>query len=119
MHELSVVQSIVKTTSDFLDENNIEHIQFLTLIIGENTGVIPKYVRMYYNEVCENTKLEGSELRIEEVGTEYFCKDCGHVFKPVYSDHHHLNQEHCPECHSEDLEVIAGDELMIKEVGYE
>ena len=119
MHELSVVQSIVSTTTDFLEENSIGKISFLTLIIGESTGVIPQYVRMYYKDVCEGTKLENSELRIEEVRTEYFCRDCGNVFHPRYGSHHHLNRDHCPKCDSEDLEVIAGNELMIKEVGYE
>ena len=120
MHELSVVQSIVQTTSGILSERGIEKASFLTLVIGAHTGIIPKYVKMYYNDVCEGTPLEGSELRIESVDTEYFCRDCGHVFRSERSGHdHHAPEERCPACSSADLEVIAGDELMIKEVGYE
>lgn len=120
MHELSVVQSIVNTTIDFTQENHIDNVKYLKLVIGKHTGVIPKYVRMYYNDLCEGTILEGSQLKIEEIATEYFCRDCGYVFKPTTSeDHHHFNDIHCPDCHSNDIECISGDELMIKEIGYE
>lgn len=119
MHELSIVQNIVTTTSDFCKENNIDSVSFLTLVIGQHTGVIPKYVRMYYDDFTKDTVLEGSDLRIEEVSTEYFCRDCGHVFEPDYKNNPHLIAYKCPECDSNDLECIAGDELIIKEVGYE
>ena len=120
MHELSVVQNIVETTCGVLAGRGIEKASFLSLVIGEHTGIVPQYVKMYYNEVCEGTALAGSELRIETVRTEYFCRDCGNVFFPGIMGHEHLHrEEHCPKCRSKDLEVIAGNEMMIKEVGYE
>lgn len=119
MHELSVVQSIVQTSIDFLKEQNIDNAKFVTLIVGEHTGVIPQYLRMYYDDVCKDTILEGTELRIEEKPTEYFCRECGNVFKTSLASHQHLMKVNCPHCHSEDLEVISGNELMIKEIGYE
>jgi len=70
-------------------------------------------------DLSEGSKLESSELVIEEVETEYFCKDCGHVFKPERTDHHLTENPSCPECHSDDLEMIAGNELMIKDISYE
>lgn len=119
MHELSVVQSIVQTSIDFLKEQNIDNAKFVTLIVGKHTGIIPEYLEMYYDDVCKDTILEGSELRIEERPTEYFCKDCGNVFKTVFASHQHLMKTNCPKCQSEDLEVISGNELLIKEIGYE
>lgn len=119
MHELAVVQNIVDTTTAFLGEKGIEKVEFLTLVIGDHTGVIPRYVRMYYKDVCEGTPLADSELRIETVHTEYFCRDCGHVFFPAAALHQSLMDVSCPECGSPDLEIISGNELMIKEVGYE
>ena len=119
MHELSVVQGIVATTTGILAERGIEKASFLTLVIGDHTGVLPQYVEMYYHEVCEGTALAGSELRIETVETEYFCRDCGHVFRPVSFGREDSKEDRCPECGSKDLEVIAGNELMIREVGYE
>lgn len=119
MHELSIVQNIVQTSCEFLEENKIEHAKFVTLIVGQNTGVIAQYLRMYYDEVCVGTCLEGTELRVEEKPTEYFCRDCGNVFKTSLASHAHLMQVSCPSCNSKDLEVISGNELMIKEIGYE
>ncbi|MCF0105690.1 MAG: hydrogenase maturation nickel metallochaperone HypA [Holdemanella sp.] len=118
MHELSVVQGVVSTTHSFLEENQIDHVEFLVLVVGDHTGVIPRYLKMYYPDVCKGTRLEGSELLVERVPTEYFCKECGNVFSPIDEDHHHMNGTHCPECQCTDLECIRGDELMIKEVRY-
>lgn len=119
MHELSVVEQIVNTACSFLDNKDIANAKRMTLIIGDSTGILPEYVRMYYSDLSEGSKLESSELVIEEVETEYFCKDCGHVFKPERTDHHLTENPSCPECHSDDLEMIAGNELMIKDISYE
>lgn len=117
MHELSIVQNIVETADAFAKERNIENVRFLTVTIGESTGVLPRYVRMYYKEVCEGTSLEGSEIRIEEIHTECFCKNCGEVFMPVQKNHH-MNI-YCPACGSDDYEILHGNELTIKEIGFE
>lgn len=119
MHELSIVQNFVKTTDDFAASKGIDHVKFVTLTIGANTGVIPKYVRMYYDEVAANTRLDHSELRIEEIPTECFCRNCGETYTPQRARGGHGLDAHCPYCHDEDYDIIAGDELMIKEIGYE
>ena len=116
MHELSIVQNIVETADAFARENEIRNIQFLTVTIGANTGVIPRYVRMYYKDLCADTALEGSELRIEEMESECFCRECGEVFKPGKKQPQLIT---CPACGGDDLEVLHGNELMIKEIGYE
>lgn len=119
MHELSIVQNIVETADAIVKERDLKNVKFIVLSIGENTGIMPRYVNMYYKEVCEGTSIEGSEIRIEEIPTECFCKDCGEVFYPMRKNHHASNHYHCPKCHSDDLEILRGNELTIKEIGFE
>lgn len=113
MHELSIVENIVRTTEQFAEEHDIEKVKKVVLRIGTMTGVLPKYLQMYYPEVTEKTRLEGSELEVEEIQAECFCKNCGMTFKLTEG------QEKCPECEEADYEVIRGNEMMIKEIGYE
>ena len=67
---------------------------------------------MYYDEVCAGTRLENSELKVEEIEAEAFCKNCGEVFLPFRT------RQVCPHCNMESYELISGEELRIKEIGF-
>jgi len=110
MHEITIVKNIVDSTESFARENGISHIDVLVLQIGDLTGIIPKYVRMYYPEVTEGTVLDNSEVEIEQIPAEFFCRNCGCTFTPEGPD------EHCPDCGELDHEVLHGQEITIKEI---
>ena len=112
MHELSIVEGIVRTTLDFAEENGIEAIQKVVVQVGTLTGVLPKYLRMYYPDVVEHTPLEGSELEVEEIPAEVFCRNCGCTFSPSVEQ----MEWECPECGEDDYEILHGNELIIREV---
>ena len=122
MHELSIVENFVRSTDDFARSKGIERVKFVTLIVGGATGIEPPYLHMYYPEVCEGTTLEGSELHVEEVETECFCRNCGNVWNPPPVSEHLRTQDDtvfCPECLERDYDLLHGNELTIKEIGYE
>ena len=112
MHELSIVESMVKTACGFAAEHSIGKVGYITVQIGALTGVIPKYVTMYYADLAKGTVLEGSELKIEEIPAEAFCKSCGEVFSPTGEMHD------CPACGKENMEVLHGYELTVKDMGF-
>ena len=112
MHELSIVESMVKTADSFAKEREIKSVSYITVQIGALTGVIPHYLTMYYADVSKGTVLEGSELKIEEVAAEAFCRSCGEVFDPT-------NETHCcPACGADNYELLHGKELTIKEMAF-
>lgn len=113
MHELSIVQNIVRTTEDFAEEHQIQHVKKVVLEVGGLTGVIPKYVHMYYPESVKDTRLDGSELEVEEIEPECFCRNCGEVYHPMDT------RGKCPECGCNDPEILHGNELLIKEIAFE
>lgn len=112
MHELSIVESIVKTSDSFAKQQGINHVKQLTVQVGALTGVIPKYLQMYYSDISKGSSLEDSQLIIEEIPAEAFCKSCGNVFDPT------LDNGHCPDCGSSENDTLHGHELNIKEMGY-
>mgnify|MGYP004460228445 CR=1 FL=1 len=112
MHELSIVESMVSMADGCAKERGIKNIAYITVQVGTLTGVIPHYLSMYYADVTKGTALEGSELKIEEVAAEAFCRACGEVFDPS-------NETHCcPACGAEDYELLHGRELTIKDMGF-
>ena len=112
MHELSIVESMVETANAFAREHEIAKVSALTVQVGALTGVVPKYVRMYYADLAKGTALEGSELTIEEIPAEAFCRACGEVFDPT------VREGRCPACGSENREILHGEELTVKDLGY-
>lgn len=114
MHELSIVTHLVDTAEVFAKQMNAKKVDFLEVEIGEATGVIPKYVHMYYPDVTKDTLLEGSELRIEESEYLVFCRNCGRTFHPEN------RKAFCPSCGVYgDFDVLQGDNLTLKQIGYE
>jgi len=112
MHELSIVENIVKTADGFAQEHGISNVKRITVQVGALTGVIPKYLLMYYSDLSEGTLLEGSEMDIEEIGAEAFCRACGEVFDPSGTE------GQCPACGASDNEILHGYELTVKDIGF-
>ena len=112
MHEFSIVENMVRTAERFAGEHGIGRVRRLTVQIGALTGVIPEYVRMYYADLTKDTALDGSELVIEEIPAEAFCRGCGEVFNPVETE------QACPVCHGKNFEVLHGEELTVKDMGF-
>ena len=112
MHELSIVENIVNTTLLFTKDHSIDKVSFLTVQVGKLTGVEPPYLQMYYGDLTRGTAMEGSELKIEEIAPEAFCRFCGEVFNPEEEE------RICPGCGMTDYEILHGEELTIKELGF-
>lgn len=110
MHELGLVLNIVKQIEDYMDENQIETIEKLILQVGKLSEVYPKYLKDVYPIAVENTRLEKTELIIEENPGIGQCNDCHFNYNLVE------NNNKCPVCQSKDFSVISGREFLIKEI---
>ena len=112
MHELSIVKGFVKMAEQYALENNAREVKLVTLEIGKLTGVVPHYVKDYYKDLIMGTVLEDSELTIEEVDGLLFCRECGTTYEPNESD------LKCPHCSSQNYEILQGNKLLLKEIGF-
>ena len=69
--------------------------------------------------LAEGTKLEGAQLKIENVGNSVRCRSCGYEGKAqtVCDDTFHLSIPvlTCPRCNGE-VEVLSGRELLVDKV---
>lgn len=113
MHEVTIVKSFVDTTQKFAEDHGIQKVERVTLSVGALTGAVPKYIRMYYDDIAAGTRLEGSELVIDFIEPEVFCRGCGNMYNPNETD------DQCPLCKDKDFEVIRGRELTVRDIAYE
>jgi hydrogenase nickel incorporation protein HypA/HybF len=111
MHEMSIVVSFVKMAEEYAVKSNAEKVIKVVLQLGEISGIEPRYINEFYPVVVEGTMLEGSELVIETIAASVFCNGCGTTYNPTKTDFK------CPNCGSEQCDVIDGRGLFIKEIG--
>lgn len=79
MHELGILNHVVKTVNRIADENRIEKIEHITLEVGETSGCVPMFLEKLFPIAIEkqprmqNTELkivmaEGKGLSIKDIG---------------------------------------------------
>ena len=110
MHELGVVFEVIKTVENFAKQNNLTKIDKLVLQIGQLSSMIPKYIEACYPAAVDGTSLQETKLEIEILPGNAICKKCNKVFNLLE------NNNKCPNCASEDWELLCGKEFMIKEI---
>ncbi|MGN6713802.1 hydrogenase maturation nickel metallochaperone HypA/HybF [Anaerocolumna jejuensis] len=110
MHELGVLNSMVHTIERIVKEQNVTEVRKLVIEVGELAGIVPRYLEQSWPAASYKTFMEKTELELIVIPGIVKCKSCGRVFNAVYSD------LQCPDCGSKDMEILEGDDMIIKEI---
>lgn len=113
MHELPLVQSIIKMASAHASKNGAAKVQAISLVVGDGTGYVPESIQMYFDIAAEHTMCNGAVLNITRVKPVMKCSGCGRLFerKPFTFD--------CPDCGGEGNPTETGQELYIENIEIE
>jgi hydrogenase nickel incorporation protein HypA/HybF len=106
MHELAITQSVVDQITQRLGDAKVMRV---ALQIGRLSGVVSDSVRFCFDVCAQGTPLEGARLEIIETPGRARCRQCEAAFD--VDDLVALCR-----CGSADLELLAGQELKIREV---
>ncbi len=106
MHELSITSNVEAICAERALGQQVLRV---TLEIGKLSAVMPDAVRFCFEVCAKDTMVEGAELEIIETPGRARCRECGGemILTQLFG--------YC-ECGSVDIEVIAGDELKIKQM---
>ena len=107
MHELSVAMSIIELAGEEAERRGVE-VEAVHLKLGALSGVVKAALLSCYAIACENTRLEGSRLVIDEVPVVIFCPSC-RAPRPLSS----MQLFCCSECGTPSSEVVQGKELEV------
>ena len=113
MHELGIMEEIVRAINREIEAHHARKLLGVTLRIGEMNGVVPDSMRFCFEVLSKGTSLEGAELRIVSVPLVARCEDCQHEFQ--VKDFQFL----CPLCGSQNHTIRSGKELSIEEMEVE
>jgi hydrogenase nickel incorporation protein HypA/HybF len=106
MHELSIANGIVEACAERAGAARVTRVR---LEIGKLSAVLPDAVRFCFDICARDTVLEGATLEIVETPGRARCRDCDGEVSLM-----HLVGS-CS-CGSTNLQVIAGNELKIREM---
>lgn len=109
MHELGIVQEVVAIASESARGRRIRRV---VVEIGALTAVVPEALHFAFELVAEGTPVQGATLEIRDVPARARCRTCatGVELGTAWGA--------CA-CGSLDLEILAGNELSVKELEVE
>lgn len=106
MHEMAITQSVVAAVCDRMGDRPVRRV---CLEVGKLSGVVADSIQFCFDLVTAGTTLEGAVLEIVQPSGQARCRDCGAEF--TMNDLLML----CA-CGSANRELLAGEELRIREV---
>lgn len=109
MHELGITRSVVAICAEQAQGARVTRV---TLEVGQLAAVMPDALRFCFEICARDTLVEGAELEIIDLPGRGRCRDCGEEVE--------LEQlfGRCA-CGSCNLELIAGQELRIRQMEIE
>ena len=114
MHELGLVNYVVKEVSKIAEDNNVSKIRSVTLEFGEVSGIVTSYLYNYWDWYTKKFPIfEGSELKCEEIPAVTWCDDCKITYSTIKYG------KICPHCGSGKTWLLRGNEMRIKEIEVE
>jgi hydrogenase nickel incorporation protein HypA/HybF len=108
MHELSIAMSIIDMAEEESAARGNAQINAVHVRLGRLSGVVKEALLSSYEMATVATRLEGSQLLIEEVPVEVFCPHCRER-KALLS----IQRLCCPTCGAPTAEVVQGRELEV------
>lgn len=109
MHEIGITQNVVAIVAEYANGAKVRRV---LLEIGKLSAIMPDAVSFCFDICSQGTVLEGAILEISQISGLARCRQCGTEIpleKPFGV---------CS-CGSLQLDLIAGEELKIKEIEIE
>lgn len=110
MHELSIAQSVVDIASRHAQGRKVTKVE---LRVGHLRQVVPAALSFSFELVAQGTPVEGAELVQDSVPALGRCSRCGgETLLESFPFQ-------CGICAAFDLEIVAGDELVVESIEVE
>lgn len=110
MHELGILSSLVNTIKGIMLKEGLTEVEKIIIEIGELSGIVPRYIEQCYPAAVYNTFMEKTVLELVVVEGIVTCRHCGRIFNAV------VNDLRCPDCNGQDLEILKGNDMIVKEI---
>jgi hydrogenase nickel incorporation protein HypA/HybF len=113
MHELSVTESILEISLRHAKKANAIRVTNLYLVIGQLASIVDDSVQFYWDIISKGTLADGAVLHFRRLPTTLVCLECNHQYTPGKDGFS------CPNCKSDRIKVISGEEFFMEAIDVE
>ena len=113
MHEMSLCEGVLQVLEDHARTQAFTRVKAVWLEIGALSGVELDAMRFSFDAVMRDSLADGAQLEIIEIPGQAWCLTCAETVQVKQ------RFDQCPKCESYQLQVVAGDEMRIKELEVE
>jgi hydrogenase nickel incorporation protein HypA/HybF len=113
MHELSICQALIGQVERVARENEAQRVVSIVVVVGALSGVEPGLLERAYPLAAHGTIAEQAALVVERMPVRVKCRQCA-----AESDAE-SNRLVCGECGDWQVDVTAGEELLLRRVEIE
>lgn len=107
MHEANFTEQIVSSIIGELSNHPESHPKRIKIRVGEMFHLNKESVLFHYHLLTNGTNIAGVDVELEEEPVKVHCHKCQKIDR--VEDHHLLM---CAHCHSMDVEVTSGNEIL-------
>jgi hydrogenase nickel incorporation protein HypA/HybF len=113
MHELAITQSILSIVLQKAREAPQGKITKIDLHVGRLTGFLPESIQLQFAILSKGTAAAGAVLSFKQPAANLHCRKCNLNYT---TDSFDLT---CPDCHTMEIDVISGQELIVESLEIE
>ena len=113
MHELSVCQALIDQVERVARDNGARRVMSIVVSVGPLSGIEAQLLEHAYPLAAAGTMAENAELVVETVPVKVRCRTCHAETEAA------PNRLVCGSCRDWQVEVIAGEDMMLLRVEVE
>jgi hydrogenase nickel incorporation protein HypA/HybF len=113
MHELAICQALIEQVQRVARDNAARRVLSVTVSVGPLAGVEPKLLEHAYPLAAAGTVAEHATLTVETVPVRVRCRSCRAETEAT------PNRIVCGACQDWQVDVIAGEEMLLQRVEIE
>lgn len=110
---MAIARSIVDIAVGAAGRGNARKIVRVNVLAGELRGIIPAQLALCFGLMSENTIASGAYLSLETTPAVVRCRKCQEDF--AVEGFSCI----CPRCQGQDIQMIGGTELRVKDIEVE
>lgn len=110
MHEWSLAQNLLQQVEELRRQHGAARVTTVRVEVGDLAGVEAECLHSAFTWAAEEGPAKGANLELQRVPVTGHCANCQHTFSlPSF---HFV----CIQCGSKQIRIVAGEDLVLKEV---
>ncbi len=107
MHEYSIVQSLIQSCQEHVEENSATKVTQLFIKVGVMSGVEPYLLQEAFEAFKRETVCDSCKLHIDIQKVKIECLQCNTISELE------KNEYLCPKCKSIEISILDGEDMFL------